>query len=838
MKTEVSHTLAQTSIQINNLESVCPRSRNCVSGTCTRHQTLRTDRIISLQSQNPPLQLLDPNLFTPPRHPHTPFSLAPPTQPTNLPPLKTEVSHTLAQTSNQINNLETVCPRSRNCVSGTCTRHIQPEGTCTRKVTAGRLPDPRGTRELRHSAAERCTCHPQQSISHHNLLLFCTPHNRSRPEKLHPSSCLPHHPSPHSHPDNSHPSCLTHLSSPHLDDSVLIFNNFPRPFFYRALCQNRTHPTKMDTRLSENTLQLSISLPTLDHLFYTPNSLSRPENFHPSSCPRHLSSPHQKDSVLFFKDFPKPLSYQALCQKRSHLTKLDTRPPENNLQLSTSLPTVDHLFCKPHSRSLHPGLTRRFSPHQEDSVVIWNNFPNLFLKDFPTTNFYPELCRNEIRVTEPHTHRRVETNRQLVISLDTDATQDPIFCTHHNPHLETFHSCPSPAPQPLPHETRNPKPAITTNTSICVTFIIAGLALVPLLLLRSAHHRTSRTTGMLIRQAYNLLKIVRRSGTQERQIVLICILIVISNASAVATRREPEIPRNQHRANIRRSERSQRRRRVTTVLFRDLPPKARRKLCKRMSKRAMLNSIIEAFKTRTTVKFVLGVRTTAPGPARQWTTPTKEQLELPPLVIQLALLALVSSEPLMYTVAILALVLANVLPSAALGKTKRNGSQPKKSEQNRPPATVRPRKHLLPYYLAAVLLTQHHTAPIQLLALIHETRGTHPQSPLPQKKWLQEERFHEQPHSTTRPKHNHVSPQQKCGPEAGQNPYLPHVSNPDLWQPPLKEDQMQIFLKTPSGKTITILTNPNDTIGRIKEIVRNKEGIPLKEQRLVEQANN
>jgi hypothetical protein len=44
---------------------------------------------------------------------------------------------------------------------------------------------------------------------------------------------------------------------------------------------------------------------------------------------------------------------------------------------------------------------------------------------------------------------------------------------------------------------------------------------------------------------------------------------------------------------------------------------------------------------------------------------------------------------------------------------------------------------------------------------------------------------------------------------------------------------MQIFLKTPSGKTITILTNPNDTIGRIKEIVRNKEGIPLKEQRLV-----
>jgi hypothetical protein len=132
---------------------------------------------------------------------------------------------------------------------------------------------------------------------------------------------------------------------------------------------------------------------------------------------------------------------------------------------------------------------------------------------------------------------------------------------------------------------------------------------VSLLLLRSAHHRTSRTTGMLIRQAYNLLKIVRRSGTQERQIVLICILTVISNASAVATRREPEIPRNQHRANIRRSERSQRRRRVTTVWFRDLLPKARRKLCKRMSKRAMLNSIMQAFKTRTTTKFVLGVHT-------------------------------------------------------------------------------------------------------------------------------------------------------------------------------------------------------------------------------------
>jgi hypothetical protein len=106
------------------LTSFFPRRGNNVTLSSTpRRQTLRTDMIISLQSQHPLLQLLDPNLFTQPSHPHNPFSLAPPTQTTNLPPMKTEVSRTLAQTSIQIDNFETVCPGSRYCVSGTCTRH-------------------------------------------------------------------------------------------------------------------------------------------------------------------------------------------------------------------------------------------------------------------------------------------------------------------------------------------------------------------------------------------------------------------------------------------------------------------------------------------------------------------------------------------------------------------------------------------------------------------------------------------------------------------------------------------------------------------------------------------
>jgi large subunit ribosomal protein L40e len=444
---------------------------------------------------------------------------------------------------------------------------------------------------------------------------------------------------------------------------------------------------------------------------------------------------------------------------------------------------------------IHRNSLRAWRPNSIQHHLRNHLQPNPMLPNVPTIFHAPLTTSIETHIGILHSSFRLEIPTQSHFMLHSHLSDDSKLKAEEDEVNDT-RNCLSKAPEK--YNTDDPK-AVATElmTFLIVAMISAALVVVlPGLALVQIHRRSCILLGILdsLTQSIwpNLRKLLH-SGYRGTHLLITLLLLTSTSGTTL-----PELPSKSSRNQERYSRRHNKNKtpRIRCIILRELPRRTRWRLCERLTRRQFMTMLYIAAINNTPVRVV------TTSPRLQDTTPGKLEIQSQPTTLQnVALIVLLTLPPLFVLGIPLAKMSHWMVQPLKKEKQTRNGpAVPQKTEKYRIPKTLRL------CLLTAFIFTQHHISILPALALIQGQQRPH----------IPPNLTREIPQNLTR-----------------EIPQQDKKQQDESFHFPPTRDRMQIFIKTPSGKTLSIDTNPNDTIKKIKEIIHDKEGIDPCQQRLV-----